>query len=227
MGINNISTKKTGGGGDRRHETRDRRQETGDTRHEKILRQEKILFSFFIVSPDTRYQFLQRTPIRPNRKCQNCLFEGLFVNQSVHCRHVLFSHNFRRRKLESQFARFRVCTRVHVTTGPGSSAGATGNETTEPAHKTAIAVAVPMHRATARGRTSPCASASPADHGRTGRTGGRRRRRIGGGRGDRRRGAAVRGWRQAGLLAGLARSRSVMFAANKGYVPSIPRRSTY
>ena len=154
MGINNISTKKIGGGGDRRHETRDQRQETGDTRHEKILRQEKILFSFFIVSPDTRYQFLQRTPIRPNRKCQNCLFEGLFVDQSVHRRHVLFSHNFRRRKLESQFARFRVCTRVHVTTGPGSSAGATGNETTEPAHKTAIAVAVPMHRATARGHLS-------------------------------------------------------------------------
>ena len=32
VGIHNMSTKKTGGGGDRRQETGDRRQETGDRR---------------------------------------------------------------------------------------------------------------------------------------------------------------------------------------------------
>ena len=71
---------------------------------------------------------------------------------------VLFSHNFRRQKLESQFARFRVCRRVSQCrwTSPFRAAGAgeARNETTEPPHATAIAVAVAMQRETARAHLS-------------------------------------------------------------------------
>ena len=68
-----MSTKKTGGGGDRKQETWDMRQETGAWRQETW---EECFFSSVVVSQDTRYQFLQDPPISAS-KCQNCLFGGI------------------------------------------------------------------------------------------------------------------------------------------------------
>ena len=87
-------------------------------------------------------------------------------------------------------------------TVPGSSAGEKGNETTEPPHATAIAVAVPMHaqRATARAplpalrpSTDRADGCNDEDEGRSA---------VGGEEAGR----CVAGWRQPGLLRWPARS---------------------
>ena len=210
-------------------ETGDKRQKTGDRR--------TCFFLSFVVSQDRnkaihdhiyKQSFTIPVPtipaIRPHAK--NASFKDFSsINPSIVGMFsfliIFVDENSKANSLASACAR-------EFTSPPVRAAARVQRETRRRSRRTRLPSPSPF-RCIARQQegTSPCASASPADHGRTGRTGGRRRRRIGGGRGDRRRGAAVRGWRQAGLLAGLARSRSVMFAANKGYVPSIPRRSTY
>ena len=154
-----------------RQETADSRLETGDMR--------RMLFS--LCRRLARHTI--PVPTRPTHQRKQMPKLPLWRNPtpSSALMLVLFSHNFRRQKLESQFARFRVCRRVSQCrwTSPFRAAGAgeARNETTEPPHATAIAVAVAMQRETARAHLS--LRFAPR---RTGRRGAmtRRRRRIGG-----------------------------------------------